>query len=89
MQHLNPNSMLFLLWDCINERVLMPPMPHDLQDFHQRITTTFAKIDHDMLKRVYGKFDFRIDICASQNIELTCQTYMDFSAPFVLRYIFI
>ena len=41
----------------------MPFMPSDLQDSCQRITTTIATIECDMLKRVWEEFDFRLDIC--------------------------
>lgn len=53
----------FFLWGYIKDRVFVPPMPRDLQDLRQRITTAFATIDRDMLKRVWEEFDFRLDIC--------------------------
>ena len=47
------NSMLIFLWDFVNDLVLVPPIPRDLQDLCQRITTAFTTTDRDMLKRAY------------------------------------
>ena len=54
MQHLSPNSMRFF--------VLMLPMPLDIQNLIQRITTAFATIvDRDILKRLWRK-NFTLDL---------------------------
>ena len=43
--------------------VFVPPMPRDSQDLRENVTTAFATIDRDILKRVKEKYDFRLDIC--------------------------
>ena len=37
---------------------MMAPIPYDLQDLRSRITSVFATVDCDMLKRVWEEFDF-------------------------------
>ena len=44
-------------------RVFVPPLPVSLNELKQRITTTVASVDEDMLGSVWTELDYRIDIC--------------------------
>ena len=41
----------------------MPPLPANLQDPRNRITSAVTLVDRDMLTRVWNKMDYRIDVC--------------------------
>ena len=41
----------------------MPPLPANLQDLRNPITTAMALVDRDMLTRVWKEIDYRIDVC--------------------------
>ena len=47
----------------VEDRVSVPPLPVSLNELKQRITTTVASIDEDMLRSVWTDLDYRIDIC--------------------------
>jgi hypothetical protein len=47
----------FLLGEYVKDKVFVPPVPVTLDDQKQRITTTTAGLDEDMLTRVWQAFD--------------------------------
>jgi hypothetical protein len=53
----------FFLWGYVKDKVFVPPAPVTLDDLKQRITTSSAGVDEDMLRRVWQEFDYRVDIC--------------------------
>jgi hypothetical protein len=55
--------LLFIFWGFVKNTVFVPPLPADLQDRRNRITTAVALVDRDMLTRVWNEMDYRIDVC--------------------------
>ena len=53
----------FFLWGYIKDRGFVPPLPVNLNELKQRITTAVASVDKDMLRSVWTESDYRIDIC--------------------------
>ena len=53
----------FFLWGFVKGPVFVPPVPANLQELHDRITTALALIDRDMLTRVCIELDYRLDVC--------------------------
>ena len=47
----------------VEDRVFVPPLPVSLNELKQRITTTVASVDEDMLRSVSTELHYRIDIC--------------------------
>ena len=52
----------FFLWG-VCEGHFVPPLPANLQDLRNRVTTAVALVDRDMLIRVWSGIDYRIDFC--------------------------
>ena len=44
----------FFLWGFVKDTVFVPPVPANLQELRDRITTAVALIDRDMLTRVWN-----------------------------------
>lgn len=53
----------FILWGLIKYYVYVPSIPVTLAELKIRITATVEALDTDMLTKICGKFDYRIDIC--------------------------
>ena len=53
----------FFLWGFVKDNVYVPPLPANLQELHQQIRAAVAVVSRDMLERVWGELDYRIDIC--------------------------
>jgi len=53
----------FFFWGFVKDTVFVPPLPANLQDIRNRITTAVALVDRDMLTRVWKEMDYRIDVC--------------------------
>ena len=47
----------------VEDRVFVPPLPVSLNELKQRITTSVANVDEDMLTSVWTELDYHIDIC--------------------------
>ena len=45
----------FYLWGFVKDTVFVPPVPDNLQELHDLITTALALIDRDMLTRVLNE----------------------------------
>jgi hypothetical protein len=43
----------FFLWGYIKDKVFVPPLPVNVNDLKQRITTAVASVDEDMLRCVW------------------------------------
>ena len=43
--------------------ISVPPVPDNLQELRDRITTAVALIDRDMLTRLWNELDYRLDVC--------------------------
>ena len=55
--------MISSCWGYIKDRVFFPPLPVNLNELKQRITTAVASIGEDMLRSVWTELDYRIAIC--------------------------
>ncbi|PSN38403.1 hypothetical protein C0J52_21588, partial [Blattella germanica] len=53
----------FFLWGFVKDRVFLPPLPLNLDDFKQRIRQAVASVDADMLQSVWNELDYRMDVC--------------------------
>ena len=53
----------FFLCGYIKYRVFFPPLPVNLNELKQRITTAVASVDEDTRRYVWTELDYRIDIC--------------------------
>jgi len=51
------------LWGYIKDRVFIPPLAVSLNELKQRITTAVASVEEDMLRSVWTKLGYCIDIC--------------------------
>ena len=47
----------------VEDRVFVPRLPVSLNELKQRIRTAVVSVDEDMLRSVWTKLDYRIDIC--------------------------
>jgi hypothetical protein len=47
----------------VEDNVLMPPMPVDLHELHDRIISAVALADDTFLKKLYGKLEYRPCVC--------------------------
>ena len=47
----------------VEDRVSVPPLPVNLNELKQGITTAVASVDEDMLRSVWTELHYRIDIC--------------------------
>jgi len=52
----------FFLWGYVNERVYVPPLPADLDELTNRITTAVKSVTEDTLRRVWDEFSYRVDV---------------------------
>jgi hypothetical protein len=53
----------FFLWGYVKEKVFVPPLPLDIDQWKLRITAFIKTIDRNMLGRLWDELDYRIDIC--------------------------
>ena len=53
----------FFLWGFVKDTIFVPPLPANLQDRRNRITSAAVLVDRDTLKRVWSEIDYRIDVC--------------------------
>lgn len=51
------------LWGYVNEKVFVPPLPLDIDKLKLRITAFIETVDRNMLRRLWDRLDYRIDIC--------------------------
>jgi hypothetical protein len=47
----------------VKDAVFVPPLPTNLQDLRNRITTAVALVDRHMLTRVWNEMDYRKYVC--------------------------
>jgi hypothetical protein len=52
-----------VFWGFAKDTVFVPPLPANLQDHRNRIAAAVARVDLDMLTRVWNEMDYRIDVC--------------------------
>ena len=52
----------FLLWRYVKERVYVPPLPADLDEFTNRIKAAVNSVTEDTLRRVWDEFSYRVDV---------------------------
>ncbi|GFT09837.1 uncharacterized protein TNCV_416221 [Trichonephila clavipes] len=53
----------FFLWGFVKDKVLVRPLPQDLEELKKRITAVLNSITGDMLSRVCQELDYHVDIC--------------------------
>ncbi|PSN50367.1 hypothetical protein C0J52_07614 [Blattella germanica] len=57
----------------IKDLVYKPPLPQNLQEFQVRITAAIESITVDMLERVRGEWEHRLDVCSvSRGAHIEC-----------------
>ena len=56
-------NLLFFLWGYVNGLVYVPPLPANLEELKQIITTALHTPTQDMLQRVWEGLEYRIDVC--------------------------
>ena len=54
---------IFLIWGYVKGVVHVPPLPANLEELKQRITTTLQTATQDMLQHVWEGLEYRIDMC--------------------------
>lgn len=65
--------MIFSCGDISKTRVFVPTLPISVNDLKQHITTAVANVDKDMLRCVWNKLDFCIDMsCDKRLIHRKC-----------------
>ena len=47
--------------------VYLPPIPRDADELMVRIIKAVATIDNAMLRRIWQKLDYRLDVCRATN----------------------
>ena len=52
----------FFLWGYVKGLVYVPPLPANLEEVKQRITTALQTATQDMLQRVLEELEYRIDV---------------------------
>jgi hypothetical protein len=52
-----------VFWGFVKDTVFVPPLPVNLQDLRNRVTAAVARVDRDMLTRVWNEMDYSIDVC--------------------------
>jgi len=52
----------FFLWRYVKERVYVPPLPADLDELRNRITTAVNFVTEDTLRRVWDEFSYRVNV---------------------------
>jgi len=52
----------FFLWGYVKERVYVPPLPADLDEFTNRITAAVKSVTEDNLRRVWDEFSYRVHV---------------------------
>ena len=53
----------FFLWGYVKGLVYVPPLPADLEELRQRITTALQTVTQDMVPRVWEELEQTIDVC--------------------------
>jgi hypothetical protein len=53
----------FSFWGFVKDNVYIPPMPVDLQELHDRIVNTTALVDVTFFDKLWGKLEYRLDVC--------------------------
>ena len=53
----------YFLWGYVKDRVIVPPLPRDLDYLKVPIIAAVTNIDAPMLKRVWQELEYRIDVC--------------------------
>ena len=52
----------FFLWGYVTDKVHFPPRPANNDDKKDRITAANNTVDHDMLRRLWEEFPYRLDV---------------------------
>jgi hypothetical protein len=50
------------LWGYVKEQVFVPPLPLNIDKFRLRITAAIETIGRNMLERVWGQLNYRLDV---------------------------
>ena len=62
-QFIWPNPLQFFSQEIYEELVLCPPLPANVNELKQRITTPLESVTQDMRQRVWKELDYRLDGC--------------------------
>ncbi|KAJ4429848.1 hypothetical protein ANN_22052 [Periplaneta americana] len=71
------NNIKLEIWSSIksrmklayNDQVYVPPLPFNLEELNNWIHAPVARVDRDMLQRVWQELDYRVDVCRGGHIE--------------------
>ncbi|PNF18241.1 hypothetical protein B7P43_G16516 [Cryptotermes secundus] len=55
-------QMDFFLWGYVKDHVYVPPLPTNLNDLKNRITTVINSVHRDILIRAWEEYSYRIDV---------------------------
>jgi len=64
----------FFLWGNVKERVYVPPLPADLDELTNRITTAVKSVTEDTFRRIWDEFSCRVDVVYAAGRD-TCSIY--------------
>jgi hypothetical protein len=53
----------FFLWEFINDRVFVPPLPANVIELRTRITAEVGEVRPEMLHSLWQEIHYRWDIC--------------------------
>jgi hypothetical protein len=52
----------FFLWGYVKERVYVPRLPADFEELTNRITAELKSMTENILRCVWDKFSYRVDV---------------------------
>ena len=53
----------FFLWGYVKGLVYVPPLPTNVVELKQRISSALETVTEDMLQRVWDELGYRLDVC--------------------------
>ena len=62
-QSLNLTPCDFFLWGYVRGLVYVPPLPTNVVELKQRISSALETVTEDMLQRIWDELGYRLDVC--------------------------
>ena len=53
----------FFLWDYVRGLVYVPPLPTNVMELKQRISSALETVTEDMLQRIWDELGYCLDVC--------------------------
>ena len=57
------DSLRFFSWGYVKGLVYVPPLPTNVVELKQRISSALETVTEDMLQRVWDELGYRLDVC--------------------------